>query len=267
MPFSRKTIMRAVDALVTGNADMDGLELEFALNAPGYTVQDRVNSLTRLLIDDPNRVYAGENVAEALVRRAVEVLVLRARRANMRGLYEQEMDVRADPIWNALKRDGFTLDENEHLQPTMPPAINVPATDDEVHMLLDRFGFATSKGHLDEAVACHTRGNWAAANGQIRTFVESLLDEIAIRLDPTSAALATSENRRQRLAVLAPPFLQTDLNEWDGTGKNFTNGLLKRLHANGPHPGLSDEEDCTFRLHLVLLCGRLFLRRLQGFIQ
>jgi len=90
-----------------------------------------------------------------------------------------------------------------------------------------------------------------------------LLDDIAIKLDPTSEALTSSENRRERLATMQPPFLRADLNEWGGNGKNFINGVLKRLHPDGPHPGLSNEEDSTFRLHLVILVARLLLRRVQ----
>jgi len=74
--------------------------------------------------------------------------------------------------------------------------------------------------------------------------------------------LSSSENRRHRLASLNPPFLHVDLNEWSGDGKNFINGVLRRLHPDGPHPGLSDEEDSTFRLHLMILIARLLLRRL-----
>jgi len=34
----------------------------------------------------------------------------------------------------------------------------------------------------------------------------------------------------------------------------------RRLHHHGAHPSLSDENDSTFRLHLVLLVARLLLR-------
>jgi len=266
MPFSRKTIMRAVDVLAIGNAEITALELEFALEAPGYTVQDRANAIARLLIEDPHRVYDGENTVEAIVRRAVGALISRVKRANLRGRHEEEAKILTQPIWNALRKDGFTVGEDGQLQSMMPGIVDIPAADDETHTLLDQHGLQTSKGHLDQALSCHSRGDWAAANGQIRTFVEAMLDEIALKLDPTSVQLATSENRRQRLAALSPPFLQPDLNEWDSTGKNFVNGLLKRLHANGSHPGLSDEEDSTFRLQLVLLCARLFLRRFSQFV-
>ena len=62
----------------------------------------------------------------------------------------------------------------------------------------------------------------------------------------------------------SPPFISRELNEWSDDGKNFVNGTFKRVHPQGSHPGLSDEEDCTFRLHLVLLVARLFLRRLNS---
>ena len=39
------------------------------------------------------------------------------------------------------------------------------------------------------------------------------------------------------------------------------NGLFNRLHPEGNHPGLSDEDDSTFRLHIVIIVARLLLRR------
>jgi hypothetical protein len=116
-------------------------------------------------------------------------------------------------------------------------------------------------GHLDQALDGHARGKWATANSQLRTFLEGMLDEIAQRLDPATKS-QTSENRRTRLAVLG--FLYADLNEWSNDGKNFVNGLMKRLHPQGSHPGLSDEQDSTFRLHTVLLTAHLFLKRFDA---
>lgn len=45
--------------------------------------------------------------------------------------------------------------------------------------------------------------------------------------------------------------------------KNYVNGLFKMLHTHGSHPGLSDEDHCTFRLDVVLVTTRTFLRRLR----
>jgi len=92
--------------------------------------------------------------------------------------------------------------------------------------------------------------------------MESLFDDIACNVRPEEAAqLPTSENRRSLLAEVG--FLATDRNEWTQDGKNYINGVFKMLHTEGSHPGLSDEDHSTFRLHLVLITARTFLRRLQ----
>jgi len=125
----------------------------------------------------------------------------------------------------------------------------------------------TAKGHLNQAIDNHDRGQYASANAQLRSFMEELFDRIAEHLEPARAAtLPSAENRRNLLAIRQPPFLFEDLGEWGQNGKNFVNGMFKRLHGHGSHPGLSDEEDCTFRLHLVLVVARHFLRRLRALL-
>jgi hypothetical protein len=90
-----------------------------------------------------------------------------------------------------------------------------------------------------------------------------LLSDIASHIDPQkSAELASSENRRAWLAERG--FLSSSRNEWTNDGKNYLNGLFKMLHTDGSHPGLSDEDHSTFRLHLGLITGRTLLRRLNN---
>jgi hypothetical protein len=57
-------------------------------------------------------------------------------------------------------------------------------------------------------------------------------------------------------------FLSQARNEWRQDGKGFIQGLFKLLHTQGSHPGLSDEDDSAFRLHVVLVTARSYLRRL-----
>ena len=131
-------------------------------------------------------------------------------------------------------------------------------------MLLDQFGFEKTNGHYIQAVSAHTRGDWAAANGQLRTCLESLFDTIAEKLSSDPAELpATTDNKLTRLAQMIPPFLLQSLNEWEPTGKGFVQGFRKLLHPEGAHPGLSNEEDSTLHLHLVIIVASYYLRRLQ----
>jgi hypothetical protein len=114
-------------------------------------------------------------------------------------------------------------------------------------------------GHLGQAIEAHTRGDWAAANSQLRTFFESVFDDVARAVRSAEAAqLATAENRRGLLADAG--FFSVDRHEWTRDGKNFVNDVFKMLHTEGSHPGLSDEDHSTFRMHLVLVTARTFLR-------
>jgi hypothetical protein len=89
-----------------------------------------------------------------------------------------------------------------------------------------------------------------------------LFDQIAAYLRPSEAEGLNSEARRALLAQVA--FLSNPRNEWTQDGKNYINGLFKMLHTEGSHPGLSDEDHSTFRLHVVLVTARTFLRRLAA---
>ena len=224
------------------------LELDDFAEERSGAIHQRCRQLFRHLKDNPDSKLDGTFLIDLLVEAA----------AGRAGSHDHE-------FLRALERDGFIIDKNDSLRRTLPDVIDLPAADDEVHLLLDRHGLAMSKGHLDQAIRGHSDGNWAAANAQFRTFLESLFDEIALSVDPANAPKTmTGETRRQLLANLPSPFLSRHLNEWSDDGKNFVNGTFKRLHPQGSHPGLSDQEDSTFRLHLVLLTARLFLRRLDA---
>lgn len=216
----------------------------------------RANRILQHVIKFPDALVDGQPLSRLVVEAAVEVIFSHEYQRK-RGAF--------DAFLRTLESDGFVV-EGKQLRSALPGNLDLPAADDEVHLLLKRHGLKTSLGHLDQAITAHAQGSWAAANSQLRTFYESLFDEIARLLDPNNGpATKAGEARRQLLANRVPPFISRDLNEWSDDGKNFVNGTLKRLHPRGSHPGLSDEEDSTFRLHLVLLTARLFLRRFDSF--
>jgi hypothetical protein len=162
----------------------------------------------------------------------------------------------------ALRHGGIYISSFEGMRRVLPADVRLPNAEDEITKLLEKHRFFIALGHMKQALDAHGRGNWAAANSQIRAFFDALLDEIAERLDPSAAALGSGQGRRTKLA--AAGFLSRDLNEWDDNGLGFVNGLVKRLHPQGAHPGLSDEEDSTFRLHVVMPTVRLLLTRFDA---
>lgn len=227
------------------------------------SVVKRVNRLIKYLLENTDAETAeGENFVDVVVRDLVQ-------RAHDRPVQLWEAgDAFGDRFPNlarALSRDGFVIEDGQ-LRRMLPGALGLPDADDEIHVLLKRFGFSVPEGHLAQAIQNHTDGKWAAANSQLRSFMEALLDEIAEKIAPDPSTLPPSgHGRRTWLATTATPaFLLSPLNEWDGQGKGYFEGFFRRLHPQGSHPGLSDEEDCTFRLHTALIAARLLLRRLAA---
>jgi hypothetical protein len=262
MSFSRQTLFDACHVLpqCLTQTQMDTLMLRLELdhlvarrNNEGK--ESRANELLQHLLANPTAQVNGRSLARLVVEEAVRIV------SSLPGPAEEGV---SGKLLRSLQRDGFTVDDGR-LRPALPQDLDLPAADDEVHLLLGRHGLSTTLGHLDQAITAHAKGDWAAANGQLRTSYESLFDEIACVVDPAARRrLKPGEPRRQYLANLDAPLIRRDLNEWSDDGKNLVNGILKRLHPQGPHPGLSDGDDSTFRLHLVLLTARLFLRRLDA---
>jgi len=197
---------------------------------------------------------------EALIREAVRLMSSAPR-------YEEQKQLE-----RCLARDGFNVSWDAGdcgqgtppwLRRSLPQNVDLPAGDDLVHQHLKHFGFVRSCGHLDQAIDAHTRGDWAAANAQIRTFLESLILEIATRI--ASADLPPTPSLNNGFQALAKcGFLSEGRSEWNQDGKGMLNGLLKMLHSDGSHKGLSDEDHSTLRLHIALVTARAILNRLAN---
>src|ERR1051326_515108 len=265
--YSRKTILKATDLLE--NAGHDGItrfllehDLEGRADGGGST-RDRANSIARFLLERPDDEEDGQNQTDLIVEELVGDAI---RYSTLHGYFEYARFVdRYANLNRALERDGYSVEDGQ-LRRILPQALDLPQADDEVHMLLRQQQFDVPIGHLDQAIGAHGRGEWAGANGQLMTFVEGLFDSIAQRLAAhlNVAPPAAGNLSRQWLAGLAPPFFITGLNEWSGQGMGFIEAFYRRLHPQGAHPGLSDEDDSTFRLHLVLLAARSLLRRVEN---
>ncbi len=266
-PFTRPTVVAANEFLgeMLSHARFDQLVVRLGLDqeiplGPAKNLTAKSALLASIVNQRATQVVSTLNgpmtLAEAAVREAVGATVPEAENAKQ------------ERLLRGLALDGYVVYWDEDtgtplLRAALPGEIDLPAADDEVHQLLKRFGFTVPLGHLDQAIDAHTRGDWAAANSQIRTFLEGLLSNIALHIDPQAAAeLPSSENRRAWLA--ARGFLSISRNEWTDDGKNYLNGLFKMLHTDGSHPGLSDDDHSTFRLHLAFITGRTLLRRLSN---
>lgn len=264
--FKILTLVAATEALEgLTQAEFDqllirlNLEHEIPVGAES-SVQKKCALLARIVksqFESPLETFEGSStLGEAVVREAVK------------SLREESSWRPQETFIQVLASDGFLIEWREEGSHELRPCFPVELASesyDEVTDLLEEFEFVTAQGHLDQALSAYSRSDWAASNGQLRTFVESLLDDIAALLIPDDVGGRTPENKRALLGEIG--FLSRERNEWSPDGKNFINGLIKLLHTEGAHSGLSDADHCTFRLHLVLVTARMLLRRLQSWDQ
>jgi hypothetical protein len=107
---------------------------------------------------------------------------------------------------------------------------------------------ATCKTSCSTSPLNITASNWEAANGQIRPFMESLLVDLGkretskVRSDP-SAAL---QDLRDQEFIDKP--------EWQ-----MIRGFWQGIQNNGPHQGLSYEQEALFRLHVATAIARYLI--------
>jgi len=151
--------------------------------------------------------------------------------------------------------------ELKRMLPDAIPDLSSREAEDELQTLLRKHSFTVSSGHLQQAINNFSLGNWAASNAQLRTFIEDCLSQISVRLG--CGANEDSATKRKFLGECDPPFLLADYNEWNSNVQKpqYVQGLWSRLHPEGSHPGLSEEDDATFRMQIVLISARLFMRR------
>lgn len=156
---------------------------------------------------DPERLNEDEqNLTDPVVEDVVNGAIQRFVRYG--GQFDYEAFSQAHGTLDcALARDGFTVEDGQ-LRRTLPQEPGLPQADDEAHALLEQYHSDVPLGHLNQAIAAHARGDWAAANAQLRAFVESLFDGIAKRLGAHLALVVPAAGNQRRIwpAQLNPPF-------------------------------------------------------------
>lgn len=275
--FNRMTIVAAAEVVADckSHSDMEVLEVQWGIDGRciASSKSSRIASWAKLACDEELAVMT-ENGQVSLDRALVETAITAP-------------DMRRDSTsWRklvaGLRFDGFEVVETENavaaknpwerkatknvttlvrMLPQDVPELDFREAESEVVTLLERSGFHVAQGHLNHAMSAFQRGEWSSANGELRNFYESYLNEIAVALGYDGAD--DSKAKRDFLGAVAPPFLLAEYNEWNANSQKpqFVQALMSRMHPHGGHPGLSEEEDATFRLQTTLITARLFLRR------
>ena len=275
--FNRMTVVAAAEVIsgFQSHSDMEVLEVQWGIARRGSASNKlaRATDWASIAIEEEMEVLTEDgqvHLSRALVEIAISAPENNRRSVAWRrlvaGLRFDGFEVRttqmegdSDDFWESGRTR--TAVELVRMLPSDVPELDFREAESEVTLLLDRHGFTVAKVHLAQAVSAFNRGEWSSANGELRNFYESYLNEIATSLGYTGSG--DSKARRDYLGNLQPPFLLADYNEWNPNHQKpqFVQGLMNRMHPHGAHPGLSEEDDATFRLQISLVTARLFLRR------
>jgi hypothetical protein len=256
--LSHITILEALDAFdFRTHAEVEDFALRFECDhilPSGVGVQPKVIACKKWILERPGAI--GPRGAPLQYEVIEHLLAQRLIGAPWSSECPDPNDIMPKLV-RALELDGFRIEGTE-LRPILPEELELPQKESHLESLLQKHGFSISLGHLNQARQAYVRGSWAAANGQLRSFIEDLLMQMAKALEPT-ATVQGGGQAIQVLARLPNPLVSNGLGEWDGQGHGFIEGFWKRLHAQGAHPGLSDDVDCSFRLQLVLIVASHYL--------
>ncbi|NOX36714.1 MAG: hypothetical protein GXO78_04175 [Calditrichaeota bacterium] len=135
----------------------------------------------------------------------------------------------------------------------MIPTTPAPATlGPEITILetkLDQLGFDVARRHYNQSYTSFVDGRWEACNGQLRSFMEDFLIQLAksqsgqIRSDPNAAL----DDLRGNLL---------NNKEW-----NLGRSIWAILHTSGAHAGISDYDEALFRLHIATSYANYLLKK------
>ena len=241
LPLTRRTLARLMEAVAeqSSHAEISNLYFEFAVDDsdPG----DGNNKLTR------SRELVRAIEAGRAEIAADEAFVDLANRVLDRE-YARE---RHTALLASLAVDGFEWGA-DGLVPSMPipaqPAPEVSALETD----LTNHELRVAATHYRQAIDNFVDGNFEAANGQLRSFLEALFRSVGVSAgaqDNVGADAAVVYLRRQ--GVL------------DDAESQFLRGLWSGAQDNGPHAGLTNEEEARFRLHTATAAARYLLRKGQ----
>lgn len=234
--FNNKTIAqlcRALGAVVGTHAELQRLFLEYNLFYSDFTggIDPRCNALVTSLTQRSD----ADNAITTLIEYVLE------RGGSDFGPTEN--------LLRALRVDGLEWHDRK-LVPTTPKPAELATELSQLELDLKDLGLTVASVHYRQAYESFVAGNSEAANGQIRSFMENLLIEVAKR--------QTTKTRSNAAAALQD---LRDARFFDEPEWQMVRGFWHGIQDKGPHHGLSDEQEALFRLHIATSIARYAMHK------
>lgn len=212
---------------------MDALFYEFTLESedPGGSVRKRSVAFMRAL--ESSR---GPNETEAAAREITEQLLSRR--------YPPHLLEKLVEHWRIA---GYEISEQK-LFPTTPGPTALGPEISKLERELQSRQIEPAATHYRQAVENFVERNWESSNGQVRSFLEDFLIKVGKTL-----------SRRERSEPVAALQDLKNADYLDDAEFNQIKAFWAGIQDNGPHRGLSDEEESLFRLHVATCLARYLL--------
>lgn len=238
MAYSNQTVAqlcRVLGTVVNTHAEMELLFLEHELSYSDVIggLRPRANALVMAVRQRP------ATEAEQGLTRLIEYVLERAPSS-----WDQ-----AEELLRALRVDGFEW-RSGRLVPTTPSPARLADELSQLELDLQELGLRVASEHYRQAYESFVAGNWEAANGQIRSFVEDLFIELGKQktsIDRSNPAAALQDLR--------------DATFFDNPEWQIFRGFWQCIQDNGPHRGLSHEQEALFRLHVATAVARYAIHK------
>lgn len=243
MRFSRKTLANLARVMEIGHTELNTLFFEHGIEDAQVTGSQRDKALAFLKAVEARKV---PSEADEIVLEVTERLL------SLRSEYVRQHDAAIQRLLASLNLDGLDYRDG-HLVPTTPEPAALGPQITALEIDLAKVELTTAGEHYRQASDNFVDGNWEACNGQLRSFLEDLLIVACERLsggvfkDPSSAL--------QHLRNCG----YLDLDEW-----NMLRSFWSGIQDNGPHRGLSHDQESLFRLHVSTAVAHFILHKLRG---
>lgn len=279
--FSKQLILKAVDFLPTdSHTDMDNRITFYDLDHKGINLDQSLPKIKKevgkYLISNPNAVdNHGDSILLRMMNNVVKKMLDNVDTDNDE-FDEERKEFRSDrDFYRFLRLDGYDIDfENCCIIEDIARYLQVVEKNDAIIEMLEEYHFSTTLAHYNEAKSSYLGGNYAALDGQLRTFVESIFQDMAAHIkvcEPTNTNISNINeiDGQQAMIIFAKcehPILDFNLNEWSGDSQqaSYFPAFWKRLHPEGSHPGVPQFSEVIYRFQLVVLNIELLVSRFQS---